>query len=168
MTRRRRTIAAVAITAAVLVTVGLGARWGDEDDDPDLHACGDHLAKTFAMCHQEAEVLAEEYREASEGGCIMLHCEEENSCTEQDALWCAPCEDMYGFPFWHNLEVAITRCSAKFGWDYSKVDKVAHAACLVDEAEQQCPTLEGTDWYARWQAALPKESMRIPYERFHR
>jgi hypothetical protein len=113
--------------------------------------------KTFAKCDLQAEGLPEEYREGAMAGCIMFYCSEQHSCTKLDSLWCASCDDMHGAPFWHNLHVAITRCSAKLGWDSGKV---AYEACLDEKVEQQCPALEGTDW----QASTPKESIRIQYE----
>jgi hypothetical protein len=165
MTRRHKTIVAVAVTAAVLVTVGLGAHWGDEVYYPDEETCETDLERVFEWCGGESQSLAEEYREAFQADCVMERCPEQVSCTELDPIWCAPCEDMHGAPFWHNLEVAIRRCSAKFGWDLTNVDWVAYDACLDEKAKQQCPALEGTDWVARWRAAIPKEPIRIPYER---
>ncbi|UQA60210.1 hypothetical protein [Polyangium aurulentum] len=164
MTRRRRTILAVAVTAAALVTVGLGAYGGD---DPEENPCETDLARVFELAALESERLPEEYREAATAGGIMSYCPEQVSCTELDPIWCAPCEDMHGALFWRNLDVASTRCNAKLGWDYSKVDKVAYEACFVEKTEQQCPALEGTDWHDRLEAVTPKQPIRVPYERLY-
>jgi hypothetical protein len=162
MTRRHRTIVAVAVTAAVLITVGLGAYTGDGNDDPDEDVCETNLAKVFEWSDRDSEGLAEEYREAATAGGVMFSCPEQVSCTELDPIWCAPCEDMHGAPFWFHEQVATVRCSAKFGWDLTHVDKVAYAACLIEKTEQECPALEGTDWYARARAAVLDETKRLP------
>jgi hypothetical protein len=159
MTRRHRTIVAVAVTAAVLVTVGLGAH---RDDDPEEDPCETDLAETFELAAWESEGLTEEYVEAATAGSVMFLCPEQVSCTELDPIWCAPCEDMHGAPFWYHGRVASVRCSAMFGWDLTHVDKVAYAACLVEKTEQECPALAGTDWYARARAAVLDQTKVLP------
>jgi hypothetical protein len=150
---RRRTFAAITVVTAVLVTAGLGARRDDLDaahDDP----CTD-LEEVSEMCAGRFDCgdVAEEFEEACHAACMMGMCPDQVAYMKQDSIWSAPCDDMSGAPFWDSIETSHTRCRYKFHWFVEKADLPAFDECWRAEAEQRCPELTDTDWWARFRVA---------------
>lgn len=150
MTRRRRTVLAIAATAAVLITAGLGAR-RDEQDEPSDDRCGE-LGEWTEFCAYDCENVVQEFADACRAECMMISCRDQLPYPKQDPIWSAPCDDMRGVPFWENVGRAQTRCKQRFHWDLK--DWPAFEQCSQAEAEQHCPELTGTDWWNEYREAL--------------
>jgi hypothetical protein len=151
MTRRRRASIAIVALAGVLVSVGLGAqRNSNVYTSRDLKEdCKTDLAHFFEFAADQCAGIEEEYAGACEAAHVLSLCPDEVTCTELDPVWCAPCTDTHGAPFWDNLDGAITRCSGgKQGWDFAKMDTHELAVCVDADIHRHCPELGGSSWFA--------------------
>jgi hypothetical protein len=153
VTRRRRTFLAIAATAVVLVTAGLGARRDDRADASD-DPCSD-LADLSEFCASEFECggVAEDFADACQAACMTGLCSDRAGYAKQDPILSASCTDMAGAPYWDNLRGAEARCRQKLHFGYVKVDWAVYDECAQADAEQRCPELAGTDWWARFKVA---------------
>ncbi len=151
MTRRKKLIAA-AIAVPIALAVGLGVKMRRAASDiPGSDICDDDLGEVFEMCQPSSgffycEGTPEGYEDACQAGCVMTMCPAHVSCTGQNPIGCAPCEDMHGARFWYTLNRAQMRCENKLHFGHVKISEDEFNACFEPEVEQICPALAGTEW----------------------
>ena len=153
MTRRRRTVLAIAATAAVLVIAGLGARQGDLDESSDERCGEDGMFPEY--CADQCSNVRDEFADACYAECVTLLCPNLQPHPPEDPIWSAPCDDMRGVPFWRKTGLAHGRCEHQFQWVVT--DRSAFNECWQAGAEQLCPELAGTDWLDEYWEALGVE-----------
>ncbi|MDI1434194.1 hypothetical protein [Polyangium sorediatum] len=161
--KRRGPFIAIAVAVTVIIGVALlPQRAGSEASA--WSSCAD-MDDVFAMCstgvkNGECWGVPDEFADACEAGCVLGLCADQVTCTERNPIWCAPCNDMHGGPFWNITDQAEIRCDYKFGIPRSGVDKQAdgaYHACYLAEVARSCPALAGTNWWERFRAAMDKK-----------
>jgi hypothetical protein len=163
MTRRRK-FAAIAVVAAGLIFVGLGARNDDVPEMPTAETCKTDLEAVFEYCEDvwcpwPTRKTDDEVEEACQAGCVMSFCPEQITCTELDPMWCgASCVDPYGGRYWRDDVTAVRDCE-RF-WDpngdghWDDAQRRAWTGCIYDRKRELCPALpEREEWPSRKRVA---------------
>jgi hypothetical protein len=137
---------------------GFRQEWFRDDDE-----CREDLVSVFEYCAQPFECgeMPEEFVKACTAGCVMTRCPNTVRSTDLSTIAAAPCNDMYGGRFFQNLDGASARCNHKLrvdGLDTSgrAAYEAAFDKCAEADVERHCPELAGTDWHARYNAALER------------
>lgn len=128
--------------------------------------CFDDLDYVVEGCdrHPVCEQAPEEYKKACAAGCLLRNCPGHVSCTGDDPILCAPCEDAHGARYWSHAQKAMYHCySGGLATTASPDEQEASAACFVADMERNCPGLVGGEWWRRhpfiiehYRSAAPK------------
>src|SRR5690349_11048808 len=134
MTRRRK-VAAIAIVATLLVTVGIGAhRSGGSRGS----VCEEQLDDLIWGCANAAAGCGEvpdEFKDACETACLTGMCPKEAAYLMQDPIWDLPCSDMRGARFWKNFDDGNIHCQNKLHFGHPEFDPAVHLACWDAEVQ---------------------------------
>ncbi len=145
MTRRKKLIAAaLSLPLALALGVGLTVRRAGSDPlsadvcEKDLAAVFDHCEAGGNVCWSPIEGL----EEACQAGCVQMMCPNQVSCTELDPIWCKPCDDEQGAPYWRILHEVDRLCSpSPDPAKWTERESRDFDRCFQQEGERMCPAL---------------------------
>ncbi|TKD13075.1 hypothetical protein [Polyangium fumosum] len=145
MTRRKKLIAAaLALPLALALGVGLTVRRAGSDP-LSADVCDKDLAAVFEYCEAGGAICRSPFEgmeEACQAGCVMRTCPNHVACTELDPIWCKPCDDEQGAPYWRILHEAERLCAPSPNpAKWTPREQRDYVRCFKQEGTRMCPAL---------------------------